>query len=330
MYLFDLAISAEQYTFTHLLSRRIIVDIHVYIRIVSKLMNIVMLEASFARQDTMKSTNKVHLERLASCCLQLLLGSTLLCHLAGCDPQAVGGDPDATIGTDVSVDAWVAALDCPAQVAGEYVNDDCGECMDDPTPYRWMGERCVFDPICCTCDGADCGSRFASYLDCSQAHSQCRTVLTPPEFPGARIIWQMLDSSAGAGQAMMLSGEGLVRSWSNAPSGITWSDAEYEFQVFVGQDAANELLGELAQVDLEQLAASLPQPDGDCSAKVSVVLCEGCPEHVLSYATAADLLPSFRLVYYWLDSHFCGHGSAQAGWPSLLPQDYCEADSHHD
>ncbi|MFH2008904.1 MAG: hypothetical protein ABI333_20110 [bacterium] len=260
----------------------------------------------------------------------VVFAAPLLLSLGGCDRRAVGGDVDAQVVADTGPwidDALVPDAggdqSCAPQQAYEDPNVDCDGCSycDDRTPYRWAGDRCVFEPICCACAGADCGARFETYDLCGETHTHCMQTVEVPRHPEARLIWQAPGGFAGHGPALMVDGYGRLRLWVFAQYGLEWEVENHDFEEQLGPEAANELFDLLNEVDGSALPHP-PQVTWDCYPVFRYLPCDACEEWRLDYASALDLLPEFQEIYDWLALRLCRASRMQEA-RQLLPSTYC-------
>jgi hypothetical protein len=225
------------------------------------------------------------------------------------------------VGPDVVMDVPLA---CRPQEAWEDPYIDCDMCNPcDARPYIWQGDRCTYQPICCRCAGPDCANLFVTLDECLAAYRDCPMAAGEgPDYPGARLLWQAPGGFAGMGPALMVDGEGLVRSW-NFVAGLpglddpTWSRTDYDYSENLGIEATNDFFALLEAVD----HSVLPHPPGpwaECYPSLVFRTCSTCEAIGLDYNSAVDLLPEMRAVYEWLDERLCRGLSASA-----LPSDYC-------
>jgi hypothetical protein len=245
--------------------------------------------------------------------------------LAGCYQSSGDGEGDATDARDTregdgahdvsAEDARPeAAMDvlpgCEPQEVGEDPYIDCDMCQPcDPTPVRWVGDRCTYQPICCRCAGADCGNTFATLDECLAAYATCPMASGEgPAFPGARLVWQAPGGFAGTGPVLAVDGDGFLRTWgSSGEIGLedpSWSAADYDHSESIGYEGANALFRLLTAVDY----SGLPHPPGPWSECYPLLIfrsCATCEPVRLDYGSAPDLLPEMQSVYDWLDRRLC-------------------------
>lgn len=246
----------------------------------------------------------------------------------GSESSDAGPGPDGGLGPDGGPgpdgSPWPDG-GCAPQDAYDDPLVDCFACVpcEDLTPYRWTGDRCAYEPVCCACAGRDCNRRFRTHGECHHAYGHCPQAFIEVEYPSARLIWMMPGGVAGWGPALALDGFGDLRSWNQAAGSPDWEREDPDYVEGMGIESANELFGLLEAINMSGLPHE-PQVYGECYPVFWLLLedCPGCVPFRMDYWSALDLRPEFNAVYEWFDQRLCRPGPS-SDYPQTLPSSYC-------
>lgn len=243
-----------------------------------------------------------------------------------CKRQTVGSDPSdgSTPIPDAAVPpADASAPGCGPQDAYEHPNVVCESCAYcyDLIPWRWTGDRCSFEPICCECLGADCPNRYRTFDECEAARDFCEHALLEVEYPDARLIFHMPGGAAGHGPMIDVNGFGELQTWQYVHD--LWNPGPPDHAESIGFEQAGALFRRLEAVNF----AGLPHTTmySECYPQLWLWWEQG-PAYdpmVLDYPRAQSLLPELEFVYEWFDRFLC-RGDPDEGYPMTLPSAYCE------
>ena len=245
-------------------------------------------------------------------------GTTQAAPDAGADtaqppPDDIG--PDAT---EVTVEDTSPSGGCAPQEAGEDPDIDCDGCQlcGGGTPWIWDGEHCRYEPICCSCVGADCGNLYSTYDACAADRAACLDPnLTEPRYPEASLMWHQPAGVAGTGPLIHLYGDGTLLVWREVASNITATVPDVRLNV--GAEEAGALFDLLDGIDFSALPHDT-QGWNECSVDLRLQL-HSCPTsqcgEQLFYDHPDALRPEFNRVYRWFEGQLCGLGGS--------PSDFC-------
>ncbi len=229
----------------------------------------------------------------------------------GPDGMTPGPDGDVPLGCEPQEAYEDPTVDC----------DHCGWCAD-ALPWRWTGDRCAFEPVCCACAGADCDRRYARLADCEAARADCPHALLEVEYPAAKLRFHMTAGAAGHGPLLEMDGFGEMRTWLYASTPAPEEPPDYIESFGLAQ--ANQLFGTLMDIDLRDLPHDTG-PEGECYSQLWIYW-EDSPAYdpiVIGYPSADALRPELNPIYEFFDRRLC-RGEGVSGYPQTLPSGYCE------
>jgi len=236
----------------------------------------------------------------------------------GTDGSAGTGGSSGTGGTGKTC-GGIAGVSCPA---GQFCDLQAGSCnVSDATGtcVANAGQGCItiYQPVC-GCDGktypSDCDRQVAGVS--KQSDGVCPKADAGDPYATALLTWQGPAISTNKGPAILISGAGLVSTWTDVqgflPDGLPPYTPDTSTLTAAQVD---DLFTRLASVDFSQLPH--PGTKGDCSPWLYFRSCDTCVATGLHYDTAAELAPEMEPVWAWFDQLLTATAATN-------PRNYCK------